>query len=30
MGGSHPAPVEVVKEFIAQTRQRQGLSQQPR
>jgi REP element-mobilizing transposase RayT/CheY-like chemotaxis protein len=26
MGGSQPAPVEVVKEFIAQTRQRQGIT----
>jgi hypothetical protein len=30
MGGSHPAPVEVVKEFITQTRQRQGIPQQSR
>jgi CheY-like chemotaxis protein/REP element-mobilizing transposase RayT len=30
MGGAQPAPVQVVKEFIAQTRQRQGITQQPR
>jgi DNA-binding NarL/FixJ family response regulator/REP element-mobilizing transposase RayT len=30
MGGSQPVPIEVVKEFIAQTRQRQGISQPPR
>jgi REP element-mobilizing transposase RayT len=28
MGGSQPAPAQVIKEFIAQTRQRQGISQQ--
>jgi CheY-like chemotaxis protein/REP element-mobilizing transposase RayT len=28
MGGAQPAPVEVVKDFIAQTRQRQGITQQ--
>ena len=27
MGGSHPPPVQIIKEFIAQTRQRQGISQ---
>jgi CheY-like chemotaxis protein/REP element-mobilizing transposase RayT len=26
MGGSHPPPVQIIKEFIAQTRQRQGLN----
>ena len=27
MGGSHPPPVQIIKEFITQTRQRQGISQ---
>jgi CheY-like chemotaxis protein/REP element-mobilizing transposase RayT len=27
MGGSQPAPVQVIKEFIAQTRHRQGFNQ---
>jgi REP element-mobilizing transposase RayT len=27
MGGSHPPPVQIIKEFIAQTRQRQGINQ---
>jgi hypothetical protein len=26
MGGSQPAPVQVIREFIAQTRQRQGIT----
>jgi REP element-mobilizing transposase RayT len=30
MGGSQPPPAQLIKEFIAQTRQRQGISQQPR
>ena len=30
MGGSQPPPVQVIKEFIAQTRQRQGIPQQLR
>ncbi|MBN2388320.1 MAG: IS200/IS605 family transposase [Anaerolineales bacterium] len=30
MGGTNPPPAQLVKEFIAQTRQRQGVSQQPR
>jgi REP element-mobilizing transposase RayT/DNA-binding response OmpR family regulator len=30
MGGSQPPPVQLIKEFIAQTRQRQGISQQLR
>jgi REP element-mobilizing transposase RayT len=28
MGGTNPPPPQLVKEFIAQTRQRQGISQQ--
>jgi REP element-mobilizing transposase RayT len=28
MGGNNPPPAQLVKEFIAQTRQRQGISQQ--
>jgi REP element-mobilizing transposase RayT len=27
MGGSHPPAIQIIKEFIAQTRQRQGISQ---
>jgi REP element-mobilizing transposase RayT len=27
MGGSQPPPVHLIKDFIAQTRQRQGISQ---
>jgi CheY-like chemotaxis protein/REP element-mobilizing transposase RayT len=27
MGGPHPPPVQIIKEFIAQTRQRQGINQ---
>jgi REP element-mobilizing transposase RayT/DNA-binding response OmpR family regulator len=30
MGGTNPPPPQLVKEFIAQTRQRQGISQQLR
>ena len=30
MGGSQPPPVQLIKEFIAQTRQRQGIPQQLR
>jgi REP element-mobilizing transposase RayT len=30
MGGSHPVPIEVIKQFIAQTRQRQGIPPQSR
>jgi REP element-mobilizing transposase RayT/CheY-like chemotaxis protein len=30
MGGSHPPPVQLIKEFIAQTRQRQGIPLQLR
>jgi REP element-mobilizing transposase RayT/CheY-like chemotaxis protein len=30
MGGSQPPPVHLIKDFIAQTRQRQGISQQLR
>ncbi len=26
MGGSHPPPVQIIKEFIVQTRQRQGIT----
>lgn len=28
MGGSQPPPAQLVKDFVAQTRQRQGISQQ--
>jgi REP element-mobilizing transposase RayT/CheY-like chemotaxis protein len=28
MGGSQPPPAQLIKEFVAQTRQRQGISQQ--
>jgi hypothetical protein len=27
MGGSQPPPTQLIKDFIAQTRQRQGISQ---
>jgi REP element-mobilizing transposase RayT len=27
MAGSHPPPVQIIKDFIAQTRQRQGINQ---
>ena len=30
MGGVQPAPAQLIKDFIAQTRQRQGISQPPR
>jgi REP element-mobilizing transposase RayT len=30
MGGSQPPPVQLIKDFIAQTRQRQGIHQQIR
>jgi REP element-mobilizing transposase RayT/ActR/RegA family two-component response regulator len=29
MGGSQPAPAQLIKDFIAQTRQRQGITQAP-
>lgn len=29
MGGSQPAPAQLIKDFITQTRQRQGLTQAP-
>jgi hypothetical protein len=28
MGGSQPPPAQLIKDFITQTRQRQGFSQQ--
>jgi REP element-mobilizing transposase RayT len=30
MGGVQPAPAQLIKDFIAQTRQRQGIAQPPR
>ena len=30
MGGSQPPPVQLIKEFIGQTRQRQGIPLQQR
>ena len=30
MGGSQPHPAPLIKEFIAQTRQRQGITKNPR
>jgi hypothetical protein len=30
MGGSQPAPAQMIKDFIIQTRQRQGISLQYR